>query len=148
MPFWLLLRLLVLLVSSGLVFFGGFPGWLAVVLALIWLVVLLWLWLMYEERDWRTSTNSWLLIFVFLVLVVIWLVYFSTYWLYLTGLLVFLLLIGLAAWTLYRYSNPLWGVIGIVDRRNRLLWSASLADPERSVAGRTMIGSSKNGSAA
>ena len=131
-PVWFLLILLALLVSLWLVFFGNFPGWLALILALIWLAVLLWLWFIDQDRDWKRSWRSWLLILVFVLLVLTWLIYFLTYWLYLAGLLVLLLLIWLGGWALYRYSNPLWGVIGIVDRRNHLLWSASLADPERS----------------
>ena len=131
-PSWFLLILLLLSVSLWLVFFGNFPGWLVLLLALIWLVVLLWLWSVYQNKNWRKSYRSWLLVYLFIFLVLIWLIYFKEYWIYLFGLLLFLLLIGLAAWSLYRYSNPLWGVIGIADRRNRLLWIASLADPERS----------------
>jgi hypothetical protein len=131
-PFWFLLILLALLVSLWLVFFGNFPGWLALILALIWLVMLLWLWLVYRDRNWRKSHQTWLLIYAFVFLVLIWLIYFSVYWIYLSGLLLLLLVLWVAGWTLYLYSNPLWGVIGIADRRNRLLWSASLADPKGS----------------
>jgi hypothetical protein len=131
-PSWLLLVLLVLLVSIGLIFFGNFPVWLIVILALIWLVVLLWLWLIYRERKWRTSNTSWLLIFLFILLVLSWWLYFNFWWTYLLWVLAFLLLIGLAAWYLYLYGNPLWGVIVIVDRRKRILWSAPLAGRERS----------------
>ncbi len=129
---WILLILLILLVSIWLVLFGNFTGWLVFLLALIWSVLLLWLWYVYRDRNWKKSQRSWLLIYLLLFLVLIWLIYFNTYLIYLFGLLIFLLLLWLAAWSLYRYGNTLWGVIGIVDRRNRLLWSASLANPERS----------------
>jgi hypothetical protein len=131
-PFWLFLVLLILLGSIRLVFLEKFPGWLVLNLALIWLVILLWLWTLYQERNWRTLTRSWLLIVVFILLVLIWLIYFTAWWVYLLGLLILLLLFWSAAWALYRYSNPLWGVIGIVDRKNRLLWTSFLASPDRS----------------
>lgn len=135
-PFWLILILLIVLASIWLVFIGNFPGWLILILALIWLVLLLWLWFIYREGNWRKSNRSWLLIFVFILLVLGWLLYFNSWLTYLLVLLVFLVLIGLAAWYLYLYVNPLWGVIAIVDRRNRVLWSAPLAGRERS-AGRS-----------
>ena len=131
-PFLVILILLILLASLWLVFFGNFPGGLALILALIWLVILLWLWLIDQDRKWRTSNRSWLVIFVFILLVLTWVIYFNTWLNYLFELLVFLLLIGLAAWYIYLYSNPLWGVIAIVDRRKHLLWSAPLANPDGS----------------
>jgi predicted flap endonuclease-1-like 5' DNA nuclease len=131
-PSWLLLILLIVLVSIWLIFFGKFTLWLALILLLVWLVVLLLAGLFSQEDKWRSSYRFWSLILLLLVLVLVWFIYFSGYRIYLFWLLILLLLLWLATWLLYQYSNPLWGVIGIADRRNRILWSARLAGPDGS----------------
>ncbi len=126
-PSWILLVLLIALISVWMIFFGQFPFWLALILLGSGLIFLLLVWSLSRSADWRRPSRLWLLAALWLVLILAWLIFFSGSWIYLIGLLVVLLLILLAAWLVVRYRNPLWGVVGIVDRRNRVLWSSSLA---------------------
>ncbi len=131
--FWLLIVLLILLILVWLLRCCNIPFWPLLVLILILLVILLLIWVISREAERESSYQFWLLIVLLILLALVWLVFFSGYWIYLVlMLLIVLLILSLVAWLLYCYSNPLWGVISIVDRRDRTLWSARLAGPGRS----------------
>ena len=126
--FWWLLILFIFLISIWMIFLGSFGLWLILILLLIWLFVLYLIWLIVQAGEERSSTRFWLTLFLMLLLVLIWVFLFSAYWVYLAVLLLILLLIGFILWMLMGYHNNLWGVIGIIDEKERLLWSAPLGD--------------------
>ena len=129
---WILWFLLIVLVSTWLIFFGKFASWLILILLLFWLIILLLMRFVSQENNWRSSYQFWSLVFLLLILMLAWLIFFGAYWIYLFWLWIVLLLVWLALWLVCRYRNPLWGVISIVDQKNRVLWSAPLARSDKS----------------
>ncbi len=130
-PSWILPVVFVVFLSVWLVFYGRFTFGLALILLLFWPTLLFLGWSIAAGGNRRASGRFWLSLVLTIALLLVWLIFFLGTWMYLAGLLWVLLSLGLVAWLVVRYRNPLWGVISIVDPENRILWSASLAGQTR-----------------
>lgn len=109
----------------------GYLPWL-----LILLIIVLLTWPFIRRRDEKDRFPFWAVLVLLLILLILldWLLWYCSYpswplWL-LLAILAAILLLWLVTWLVCHYANPLWGVIGILDRDGQVLWSRRLADPD------------------
>ncbi len=125
-PLWLLLILPFIIVLLGLTFLGNFAFSVVLLLAGIWLILMLMIGLISHEADWRSSYRFWLMVVGLFILILVSVMGFKESLIYVLWLFMSVLILWLVGWLIFRHRNPPGGVIRIVDKRSRTLWSQSL----------------------